>query len=156
MPFVSEDQLKKAIDDALGQVAIIGEALARRMEAIERASAHQEALERAPASQDDEGTWQPWPAQQQPFPAQYLGTDELVSWVEQWLMPTFHLTSALSNWRDNTAVVCELAACYDAYLAMSTSGDPWHPIQWHGYLDSALTRIRDHRKRASEERTHRI
>lgn len=71
----------------------------------------------------------------------------LVSWVTDWLIPTFRLSGQLSSWETHPAIVSELTALFIGYQAMvDPEASRWDALTWHGHLRPVLERIENHRR----------
>lgn len=85
--------------------------------------------------------WQVWPK----------ASEQMGSWVNEWLVPTFRLEATLSHkWDDDPAIVSELAALFAGYLQMiSKDASGWDPLTWHSHKTSTVERITAHQKRTA-------
>lgn len=115
--------------DEDGQLAELLSQLAERVEDLAERVEDLEQVEHSP-----------WPA----------ATDSLKQWVDTFLNPTFYMEVLLKDWWTNNAVISELQALYEAYLAMK---DPkatgWDKTAWHRIRAETEERIRVHNKRNS-------
>ena len=74
----------------------------------------------------------PWP---QP-------SEDLTTWVTDWLIPTFRLDTVLQGWQDTPAIYSEIAALHAGYQEMTgPKATGWDALAWHQHRASAVDRI---------------
>lgn len=74
--------------------------------------------------------------------------DELATWVNEWLIPTFALDIQLKGWRNEPALQSEMRALWMGYQQMAIAeAASFDPLAWHDFLDRVISRIDAHKER---------
>lgn len=74
-------------------------------------------------------------------------SNDMTSWVEGWLAPTFDMHTEIRNWQDMPPLVSELTALWVGYNEMTDAkAKGFDPLVWHSHLASARIRMQNHRK----------